>query len=154
MPFPSMDDAKTPGVNDSTNGLVNGIAGLDVTRRGVLRERTLLSSINTVEIADKIPLGENKPELQIFKKNPTETVDGPSQHELAGAQAGPSRQKEARPDDNRDPNEFMKMGGKGDEVLFADDPKSNYPTAKKDVKDIVESSTKRNDKGKGKGKKI
>ncbi|EAA35234.3 hypothetical protein GE21DRAFT_2466 [Neurospora crassa] len=144
---------KTPGVNDSTNGLVNGIAGLDVTRRGVLRERTLLSSINTVEIADKIPLGENKPELKIYKKNPTETVGGPSEHELAGAQAGPSRQKEARPDDNRDPNEFMKMGGKGDEVLFADDPKSNYPTAKKDAKDIVESTTKTNGKGKGKGKK-
>ncbi|KAJ4413497.1 serine/threonine protein kinase [Neurospora sp. IMI 360204] len=143
---------KKPGVNDSTNGLVNGIAGLDVTRRGVVRERTLLSSINTVQIADKIPLGDNKPELKIYKKNPTVAADGPSQHEFVGAQAGPSRQKEARPDDNRDPNEFMKMGGKGDEVLFADDPKSNYPTAREDAKDIVEAA-KTNGKGKGKGKK-
>lgn len=151
LAHPWMTDKK-PGVNDSTNGLVHGIAGLDVTRRGVLRERTLLSSINTVQVADRIPLGENKPELKVYKKNPTVAVDGPSQREFVGAQAGPSHQKETKPDDNRDPNEFMKMGGKGDEVLFAEDPKSNYPTASEDAKDIVESA-KTDGKGKGKGKK-
>ena len=150
---------RTPGPNDSTNGLVSGNAGLDVARRGVVRERTLLSSINTVQVADRIPLGENKPDLKVYKKNPTVPIDGPSQHEFVGsqagpsnhAQAGPSRQREVRPDDNRDPNEFMNMGGRGDEILFAEDPKSNYPTANDGAKDIVDSA-KPNGKGKGKQK--
>ncbi len=53
--------ANAPSVNDSTNGLVSGVAGLEMTRRGAVRERTLLSSINTVQVTNRVPMGENKP---------------------------------------------------------------------------------------------
>ncbi|KAK4681493.1 serine/threonine protein kinase [Podospora pseudoanserina] len=99
---------KTPGVNDSTNGLVSGIQGLDVTRRGVQRERTLLASINTVQVVNQIP-GGDKPDVKVYTKNPETTP-----------------KKEPRPDDARDPDEFSQLGGKGDQVLFGDDGDSRY----------------------------
>lgn len=105
--------ADTPGVNDSTNGLVSGLAGLEVNRRGITRERTLLSSINDVQLASRVPMGPDRPDLKIYAKNPK-----------APASQTP---KEVRPDDNRDPREFMQMGGKGDEQLFTDDTGSRYP---------------------------
>ncbi|KAI0555444.1 SMAD/FHA protein kinase [Xylaria curta] len=104
---------KMPGVADSTNGLVDGIGGLDMNRRGVVRERTLLSSINSVHVTRKVPLGPNsKQPLKIFEKNPT-----------AKAKTGPA---EARPDDQRAPEEFAHMGGKGDQQLFGDDDNTFY----------------------------
>ncbi|KAK3383239.1 kinase-like domain-containing protein [Lasiosphaeria ovina] len=125
---------KAPGVNDSTNGLVSGIAGLEVNRRGVARERTLLSSINTVRVANRVPMGDNKPELKIYSKNPKPSAPTPPK-------------KEMRPADMRDPREFMAMGGKGDQELFGNDADSNY--SKKDVAEAAASSKA---KGKGKGK--
>ena len=122
--------AETPGVNDSTNGLVSGLAGLEVNRRGVVRERTLLSSINTVQVASRVPLGPNRPDLKIYSKNPRAT-----------ASASPPPKKEVRPADQRDPREFMELGGKGDQELFGNDTGSRYS------KDDIAPS-----KGKGKGK--
>src|ERR1700753_2658805 len=92
--------ANMPGVNDSTGGLVGGVAGLEMSRRGVIRERTLLSSINTVQVTNRVPLGDDKKPLKIFSKNPK------------------TKQKEAGPADQRDPREFIEMGGKGDPMLF------------------------------------
>ncbi|KAI0470123.1 SMAD/FHA protein kinase [Xylaria cf. heliscus] len=104
---------KTPGVADSTNGLVDGIGGLDMNRRGVVRERTLLSSLNSVHVTRKIPLGPNaKQPLKIYEKNPT-----------AKGKAEPA---EARPDHERAPEEFVQMGGKGDQQLFGDDDNTFY----------------------------
>ncbi|KAK4230627.1 putative serine/threonine-protein kinase fhkC [Podospora fimiseda] len=116
---------KLPGVNDSTNGLVSGIQGLDMSRRGVVRERTLLSSINTVHVAREVPGNGNKADVKVFAKNP-------------------DPKKEERPDDRRDPEEFSQMGGKGDQVLYGDED-SHYS-----VNDIAEGRPKA--KGKGKGK--
>lgn len=113
---------KTPGVNDSTNGLVSGIQGLEMSRRGIVRERTLLSSINTVHVVNKIPGDGDKPDVKVHAKNPESTP-----------------KKEARPDDLRDPEEFSQMGGKGDQPLYGDDGDSRYSVA-----DIAKS------KGKGK----
>lgn len=104
--------AQTVNVNDSTNGLVSGVAGLDVARRGVHRERTLLSSINSVQITNRVPLGEGQEDLKIYAKNPK------GKDKLG---------KEPRPADNRDPRDFVEMGGKGDQELFGDDGGSNYP---------------------------
>lgn len=129
--------ANTPGVNDSTNGLVSGLAGLEVNRRGVVRERTLLSSINTVQIASRVPMGPNRPEMKIHAKNPK-----------ASASASPPPRKEMRPADNRDPREFMELGGKGDQELFGDDTGSRYPT--NDLANAQAAPSK--SKGKGKGK--
>ncbi|KAJ4297212.1 serine/threonine protein kinase [Collariella sp. IMI 366227] len=83
---------KPPGVNDSTNGLVSGLAGLEMTRRGVFRERTLLSSINTM------------PALP--PKDGMDEKTGAAAALVAAQAARPER----RPDDNRDPAEFMGLG--------------------------------------------
>jgi serine/threonine-protein kinase CHEK2 len=130
--------ADTPGVNDSTNGLVSGLAGLEVNRRGVVRERTLLSSINNVQVANRVPMGPNQPDLKIYAKNPKGAVAGAS---------SPQPRKEMRPADNRDPREFMELGGKGDQQLFGDDTGSRYPT-----NDLAQAAPKSKGKGKGKAK--
>ncbi|KAL2133927.1 hypothetical protein VTI74DRAFT_1345 [Chaetomium olivicolor] len=93
---------KAPGLNDSTNGLVSGLAGLEMSRRGVFRERTLISSLNTMPAPPRKPVNKNK------------EADAALEAQAAGA-------AEMRPDDNRDPGEFMKMGGKGDQELFGND---------------------------------
>ena len=84
---------KPAAVNDSTDGLVGGIAELDVhNRRGVKRERTLISSMNDMR--------ENgRPRARIYNR--------------------PAR--EARPDDKRDPSEFMAIGDRGDPQLYDTD---------------------------------
>ncbi|GAP83399.1 putative CAMK RAD53 protein kinase [Rosellinia necatrix] len=122
---------KMPAVADSTDGLVDGIGGLDMHRRGVARERTLLSSINSVYLTRKLPPGPNsKQPVKIFAKNPT-----------AQTKAGPA---EARPDDERAPEEFVQMGGKGDQPLFADDANTFYSAS--------EATAAKGGKPKGKGK--
>ncbi|KAI0908932.1 SMAD/FHA protein kinase [Ustulina deusta] len=124
---------KSVGVADSTDGLVDGIGGLDMHRRGVVRERTLLSSINSVHLSRKVPLGPNaKQPLKIYAKNPT-----------AQARGGPS---EARPADERAPEEFVQMGGKGDQELFADDSNTFYSASE------AAAAKSAKPKGKGKGK--
>lgn len=106
--------AKGPGVNDSTDGLVGGVSGLDIQRRGVARERTLLSSINSVRVRE-VPGVNGKDPVTVYKKNTRPAVAEP------------------RPFDNRDPEEFAAMGGKGDETLFGNDATSHY--TKDDVPD-------------------
>lgn len=119
----------SPGVNDSTDGLVAGIGQLDVQRRGVVRERTLLSSINTVTVARKVSLGprqQDKSPLKVYAKNP-----------------GASKPMETRPADERDAREFMELGGKGDQDLFGNDEASFY---------TKEEAAKGKAKAKAKGK--
>lgn len=103
-----------PSVNDSTDGLVGGFAGLEVNRRGVVRERTLLSSINTVQVT-RVPAGPDQEPVKVFIKNPK---DGKKKD---APEPGPSQ--------NRRPDEFIEMGGKGDQPLFGHDDESNYPSA-------------------------
>lgn len=131
--------AEHPGVNDSTGGLVGGVAGLDVSRRGPVRERTLLASLNSVQVT-KIPAPDGKEPVEIYQKNP-HTV-----------------QLETRPFDARKPEEFMALGGKGDQVLFANDETSHY--TKEDVEtthqangEAANGTKAKPAKGKGKGKK-
>lgn len=124
---------KLPAVADSTDGLVDGIGGLEMHRRGVVRERTLLSSINEVYVAHKIPAGPNsKQPIKVYAKNPT-----------AQAKAGPT---EPRPDDERAPDEFVQMGGKGDQQLFGDDANTFYTATEA----TAAKTAKPNGKGKGK----
>lgn len=104
-----------PSVADSTDGLVGGIKGLDVQRRGVHRERTLLSSLNNVQVTARIAGGDT---VKVFTKNTDKTA---------------AARKEAGPAHNRAPGEFMQMGGKGDEDLFTNDGTSVY--SKTDVTD-------------------
>lgn len=135
---------KPQGLNDSTNGLVSGLAGLEMSRRAPFRERTLLSSINTVHVTDRVPAGAGKPDVKVYSKNPV----GHKAHHHAGG-APPTPKREMRPDDNRDPGEFVQMGGKGDQELFGNDGGSRYPT--NDIGGKAGPETKQ--KGKAKGKK-
>ncbi|KAI1369300.1 SMAD/FHA protein kinase [Xylaria arbuscula] len=125
---------KMPVVADSTDGLVDGIGGLDVHRRGVVRERTLLSSINSVHLTRKVPLGPNaKQPLKIYSKNPT-------------ASQGKSGPSEPRPADGRATEEFVQMGGKGDQELFGDDANTFYSASEATAAKSIDPRTK----GKGK----
>lgn len=102
-----------PAVNDSTGGLVGGIEGLEVNRRAPVRERTLLATLNSVSIAAELDGGSKGTPIKVFSKN---------KHRMANAplEAGPAHQ--------RAPEEFIAMGGKGDQQLFGDDTGSIYPT--------------------------
>lgn len=123
---------KTLGVNDSTDGLVAGIGGLEVQRRGAVRERTLLSSINSVQVANKIPVPNTKKSpVKVFNKNPT-------------ADKTKTPAAEPRPADQRGTKEFMELGGKGDQELFANDEASFYSKP--------EAAAAKGAKAKGKGK--
>ncbi|KAL6895594.1 SMAD/FHA protein kinase [Trichoderma longibrachiatum] len=106
-------NANAPAVNDSTGGLVDGIGGLEVNRRAPVRERTLLASLNSVSIAAEIDGGNKGAPIKVFSKN---------KHKAKAPQ-------EAGPAHHRAPEEFMEMGGKGDQQLFDDDTGSIYPSA-------------------------
>lgn len=101
-----------PAVNDSTGGLVGGIEGLEVNRRAPVRERTLLSSLNSVSITAQLDGGNKGTPIKVFSKNKHRNVN-------ASQEAGPAHQ--------RAPEEFIEMGGKGDQILFGEDASSIYP---------------------------
>lgn len=103
----------SPGVNDSTGGLVGGIAGLEVNRRSPARERTLLATLNTVQVTARVATGNDKEPVKVYAKN---------RHRVTNAA------KEKAPDHQRAPEEFMELGGKGDQELFSDDRGSVYTT--------------------------
>ena len=103
-----------PSVNDSTCGLVGGIAGLEVNRRAPARERTLLSSLNSVTVTNHVEVGQNRPPVKVFAKNKNRITN---------------TRKEVGPAHDRAPAEFIEMGGKGDQELFANEDSSIYPSA-------------------------
>lgn len=104
----------TPGVNDSTGGLVGGIASLEVNRRAPVRERTMLATLNSVSVTAQVAVGGKSP-VKVFSKNKHRITNAP---------------KEAGPATQRAPAEFMEMGGKGDQELYTDDSASVYPKTK------------------------
>jgi serine/threonine-protein kinase Chk2 len=118
--------------NDSTDGLTGQIATLGVSRR-VQRERTLLASINDVTIARVIDAGSDQKPIKIYEKNANSKVN-----KLTNS----APVKEAAPAANRVPDEFIQMGGKGDQVLFETLDGSRYPAlddkevAAGDIKDL------------------
>ncbi|KAI9800625.1 MAG: hypothetical protein M1833_003283 [Piccolia ochrophora] len=113
------------GLNDSTDGLTGAMGQLDFSRRKVERERTLLSSINDVRLAEVIDLRPNKDRLKIYDKNPDKEVrNGVAVKDKADK--ADKADKEETPAARRDVNEFMQIGGKGDESLFGNDAGSVY----------------------------
>lgn len=103
---------RPPDVNDSTCGLVGGVASLEVNRRGPVRERTLLASLNSVHVAARVAVGDEP--VKVFSKNQKNRV--------------PNAGKEQAPDHERTAGEFMCLGGKGDQQLFGDEEGSVYGT--------------------------
>lgn len=94
--------------NDSTDGLTGAIANLDFSKRKVQRERTLLSSINDIKVSRVIEGPEGQQSVKVYEKNK-------SSKNGVVAQSGV---QEGKPVANRNPEEFIKMGGKGDEQLY------------------------------------
>ncbi|TKX22718.1 DNA damage response protein kinase-like protein [Elsinoe australis] len=111
---PGKDGIANPGVRsfESTDGLTGALGNLDFSSRKPHRERTLLSAINDVHIAKTIDVSQkgDKAKVKVFEKN--EGVEGNA--------------KEPSPADKRNPEEFVRMGGKGDQVLFSDPSGSVY----------------------------
>lgn len=100
-----------PSVADSTDGLTGAMVQLDFSRRKVERERTLLSSVNDAKVSQVIQDGQ----VKVFDS----TAAGKRVHNH------PAKTVKARPQPapaaGRDPEEFMHLGGKGDQVLYGDE---------------------------------
>ncbi|OKL60984.1 hypothetical protein UA08_03927 [Talaromyces atroroseus] len=107
-----------PSVTDSTDGLTGAMDQLDFSRRKPGRERTLLSSINDVEVHKVIQDDNEGEEVKVFRKNST-TKHAPKHT---------NQRHEPWPAANRPTAEFVNMGGRGDPVLYEeDDTGSRYP---------------------------
>ncbi|KAG0650854.1 putative serine threonine-kinase fhkC [Hyphodiscus hymeniophilus] len=124
---------KVANVNDSTDGLVGGLASLDFAKRKVARERTLLSSINDVKITRVIELEPDKDPVRVYVKNPNgkqpqnRINSAVATHANGAPKSHPGPPKmEGTPAAARDPNEFMGLGGKGDQPLYGYDGDSVY----------------------------
>ena len=125
-------------LTDSTDGLTGAMDQLDFSKRKVHRERTLLSSINDIKVSKIIELSHAEVPVKVFDKN----SDGKRIHDYApavnaaAAKKGKENgakgvavngaRKEQEPAANRAPEEFMEMGGYGDQRLFANDAGSRY----------------------------
>lgn len=118
----------TPNVNDSTDGLVGGIGGLDFSHRKIQRERTLLSTINEVKVTKVIPFEEKDP-VKVYVKNPNPTKNGKAGNSTPKKGGQPAH--EETPSKQRNAKEFMGLGGKGDQDLFDAQEDSHY--SKNDV---------------------
>lgn len=103
---------------DSSDSLTGAMSHLDFSKRKVQRERTLLSSLNSVRVAKEVPLYPHDPKkdeaVKVYEKNK------PGMMKAKGMPA------ETRPADGRKQEEFMKMGGAGDQALFGPDGESVY----------------------------
>src|SRR5690606_21494895 len=105
---------KYPSASDSTNGLTGAMRQLDCSRRKHERERTLLASIKGGQVDTVVPA--EHAEVKVFRI-------------YAAANRvhnTPRRTREPSPSAERRPDEFIRMGGRGDPALFDEDPTSNY----------------------------
>lgn len=135
---------------DSTDGLTGRMSTLDFTRRKVQRERTLLANINDIKVSKIVSVNggqiQGHPErvhspahVKVWEKNPDgknlkmsqgrngkrgQAENGTASPNVRGD--GNGKEKEEHPAANRQQEEFMAMGGKGDMQLFADDVSSRY----------------------------
>lgn len=118
---------------DSTDGLTGAMDSLDFSKRKVQRERTLLAQINDIKVSKIIEVEDaqlqgqpkkTKTKVKVWDKNPQGKIVTASGQKKGAAKKGGG--KEEHPAGNRQEDEFMKMGGKGDMQLFADDDSSRY----------------------------
>ncbi|ESZ98860.1 hypothetical protein SBOR_0718 [Sclerotinia borealis F-4128] len=127
---------KTINLHDSTDGLVGGLAGLDFSKRKIMRERTLLSAINVVKLSKVITIESGKDPVKVYVKNSdakSNCINHPASQQEP--QQNGAKNEEV-PSAQRDPKEFIEMGGKGDQTLFDYEGESIYP---EDVEAIAKS---------------
>jgi serine/threonine-protein kinase Chk2 len=108
---------KYPSVTDSTDGLTGAMGQLDFAKRKVERERTLLSSINDVEVNEIVE--DDDAEVKVFRKN----AAGKRVHNQP---ANTKERQEPSPSANRATGDFVNVGGRGDPILFEEEPTSRY----------------------------
>lgn len=123
---------RVPSLTDSTDGLTGAMGSLDFSKRKVARERTLLSTLNDVVVERVVQGPHDNSAVKVWDKNkstmPQANAQGkskPSPQKVKNKKESRIRAEEA-PDANRDPKEFMEMGGKGDQPLFGYDGESRY----------------------------
>ncbi|ETN38950.1 uncharacterized protein HMPREF1541_06992 [Cyphellophora europaea CBS 101466] len=117
---------------DSTDGLTGAMSGLDFSKRKVQRQRTLLSDINDIRITKVVAAkthvktghGDTK-KVKIWDKNPRGKI-GMAPSDADNKSDGLVNGHEEHPAANRQEEEFMQMGGRGDMQLFANDDSSRY----------------------------
>lgn len=113
---------------DSTDGITGALGNLDFAKRKVARERTLLSTINDVKLAQVVEVTREQVPVKIYEKN----QDGKQVHQSPPGDGkdpqlnGQAGTKEETPAANRPAEVFMELGGKGDPPLFDHDHASRY----------------------------
>lgn len=119
---------RKPNPADSTDSITGAMNNLDFSKRKYSRERTLLSSINDVKVSRIVEITDEKIPVKVFEKNVDgkRAHDAPAQNGVNPKTNGHGPKKEETPAENRAPELFMEMGGKGDQPLFEDDPSSRY----------------------------
>ena len=108
---------KYPSVTDSTDGLTGAMCQLDFSKRKLHRERTLLSSINEVKVAQVIETQADRPDVKVYEKKALTTK---AAKKAANGMGTNKAVHEGAPAAKRQPADFMEMGGKGDQTLFTD----------------------------------
>jgi serine/threonine-protein kinase Chk2 len=117
-------------LNDSTDGLVGGLAGLDFSKRKLARERTLLCNINEIKVSRVIDINDDRDPVKVYVKNPNaynktnNSVIRDKNGTPKSIKAAPKH--EPKPAGERAPGEFMELGGKGDVPLFGEEGESRY----------------------------
>lgn len=122
---------------DSTDGLTGALDQLDFSKRKIGRERTLLSSINDVKVSKVIEYQDAAVPVKVFEKNkdgkrilngqPKKVNGVPEEIAVNGDHPQvDGKMTEERPYEQRQADQFMEIGGKGDVPLFGDDGESRY----------------------------
>ncbi|KIW61798.1 hypothetical protein PV05_01879 [Exophiala xenobiotica] len=134
LEHPWTRNAGTINPADSTDGLTGAMHALDFSRRKVQRERTLLSDINDIKVNKVVPVdsqqmpgkdGGDTARVKVWQKNPNGKIVRTPKNKSKGTGTATAK-KEEDPAANRQQDEFMGMGGKGDMQLFGDDISSRY----------------------------
>ncbi|KAL2365595.1 hypothetical protein RJZ56_001472 [Blastomyces dermatitidis] len=121
---------KYPSINDSTDGLTGAMGLLDFSKRKMARERTLISSINDLPssqvIADPATGGHGHRQVRVFDRNEASRRMHNHAPRGGGGGGGERVRQEPAPAANRDPANFMNLGGRGDPILYSDDQDERY----------------------------
>ena len=130
-------------LTDSTDGLTGAMNQLDFTKRKAHRERTLLSALNDVRVSKVIDMPDETA-VKVYEKNPVNV----SQQKASQAPSNGvhdekiepnAKKKEQSPSGARKTDNFIEMGGRGDEILFGNESGSIYsPERAKALKGIKE----------------
>lgn len=127
-------------VTDSTDGLTGAMNSLDFSKRKVQRQRTLLADINdikvtkVIDVKNEVKTGHDggPKKVKVWEKNPEgkkAMVQSDANKEMKKGnktKAHPNGHAEEHLAANRQQEEFMAMGGRGDMQLFGDDASSRY----------------------------